>query len=99
MVKKNLFPNIKEMKYPNLQKLAENEFLSSDKRGEYSEEEEEIYEDKENMSYNDETNVHAYFVDMPKLQHDNLGYTEYLHAAYDLSSVKKKNKKHAWIQI
>ena len=51
-----------------------------------------MYEDKENMSYNDETNVHACFANMPKLQHDNLGYTEYLHAVYDLSSIKRNDK-------
>ena len=55
-----------------MQELAEDESLSSDKRGEYSEEE-EMYEDKENMSYNDETNAHVYFADMPKLQHYNWG--------------------------
>ena len=52
-----------------------------------------MYEDKENMSYNDETNVHACFANMPKLQHDNLGYTEYLHAVYDLSPTKKNEEK------
>ena len=45
------------------------------------------------MSYDDETNVHAYFADMPKLQHDNLGYTEYLHAVYDLSSFMDENEE------
>ena len=39
----------------------------------FIEEEEEIHEDKENMKYNDEINVHAYFVDIPKLQHDKFG--------------------------
>ena len=75
-----------------MRELAEDESLSSDKWGEYSEEE-SIYEDKENMLYNDETNVHAYFADMAQLQHDNLGCTEYLHAVYDLSSTKKNEEK------
>ena len=52
-----------------------------------------MYEDKENMSYNDEINVHAYFADMPKLQYENLGYIEYLHAVYDLSSIKKNEEE------
>ena len=33
------FPNIKELKYPNLHQLAEDDSLSSNKRGEFLEEE------------------------------------------------------------
>ena len=82
------------MKHPNLQKVAENESLSSDERGEYSGEE-EIHEDEEDMSYNDEVNVHVYFAAMRKWHYDNLGYTEYLHAVCGLSS----GKKNAWIRL
>ena len=44
--KEESFPNIKELNYPNLQKLAEDDSISTHKRGESSNEE-ETYQDEE----------------------------------------------------
>ena len=44
------------------------------------------------MSHDDEMNVQAYFEKIPKLQDDDMGYTEYILAAYDLSSIKRWRK-------
>ena len=90
--KEESFPNIKEMNYPNLQKLAEDYPISTHKSGDSSYEE-EIDDDKENMSHDDAMYVHAYFAKMPKLQDNDMGYTEYLHAAYDISSIKETEEK------
>ena len=38
--------------------------------------------------------VNAYFAKMPRMQEDNIGYTEYIHAAHDLQSTKKNEEKH-----
>ena len=46
------------------------------------------------MSNEDSMIVHAYFAKMPRMQEDNMGYTEYLHAANDLQSTKKNEEKH-----
>ena len=37
--------------------------------------------------------VHASFAKMPRMQEDNMGYTEYLHAAHDLPHHQIQNKQ------
>ena len=37
--------------------------------------------------------VNAYFAKMPRMQEDNMGYTEYLHAAHDLQFTKENEEK------
>ena len=46
------------------------------------------------MSNEDSMIVHAYFAKMSRIREDNMGYTEYLHAAHDLQSTKKTEEKH-----
>ena len=52
-----------------------------------------MYEDKESLSHDEEVNIHTYFAKIPNLQDEDMGYTEYLHVAYDLSSVSKNEGK------
>ena len=46
------------------------------------------------MSDEDSMIVYAYFAKIPRMQEDNMGYTEYLHAVHDLQSTKKNKEKH-----
>ena len=50
-----------------------------------------MYEDKESLSHDEEVNIHTYFAKIPKPQDDDMGYTEYLHVAFDLSFINKNN--------
>ena len=45
------------------------------------------------MSNEDSMIAHAYFAKMPRIQEDNMGYTEYLHAVHNLQSIKKNKEK------
>ena len=77
--------------HTNIKDLIAKGYSSSNyKRGRYSTTRNSQEEDKtESMSNEDSMIVHAYFAKMPRMQEDNMGYTEYLHAAHDLQSTKK----------
>ena len=49
-------------------------------------------DETESMPHENSMIVHVYFAKMPRLQEDDMGYTEYLHAAHDLRLKKKKRK-------
>ena len=43
--------------------------------------------------------VHTYFVKIPRMKEDDMGYTEYLHATYDLWSTNKMKKNIKMLQL
>ena len=83
-------PNIAGLSYPTSKDLIEKgDSLSNYKRGRYTTRNSQEEDKTESMSNEDSMIVHTYFAKVPRMQEDNMGYTEYLHAAHDLQSTKK----------
>ena len=79
------FPNITGLSYPTSQYLIDkNNSLSNYKRGRYITRNLQKEDKTENMPNEDAMIVHTYFVKIPRMKEDDMGYTEYLHATYDL---------------
>ena len=95
MEKRESFPNIEGLSYPTSKDLIEkDDSLSNYKRGRYTTRDSQEGDETESMSNEDSMIVHVYFAKIPRMQEDNMGYTEYVHAAHDLQSTKKNEEKH-----
>ena len=82
--------NIEGLSYATSKDLiTKDDSLSNYKRGRYTTRNSQEEDKTESMANEDSMIVHAYFAKMPRMQEDNMGYTEYLHSAYDLQSTKK----------
>ena len=68
-------------------------------RGIYNTRSSQEEDTREDMSNKDSAIVHAYFARIPRIQEDEMGYTEYLYAAHDLRSSKKNEEKSQDIAI
>ena len=89
------FPNIAGLSYPTSKDLIDKDnSLLNHKRGRYITRNSQEEDETESMSNEDSMIVHTYFAKMPRMQDDNMGYTEYLHAAHDLQSTKKNEERY-----